>query len=88
MTDLVYIRLSDEALDAIADRVAQRLAPLIGPSPDRWMTASEAAAHLSISTNALHKLTSAREIPFSQKGAGAKLWFKRGELDRWRESGQ
>jgi len=77
--------LFDEgAAAAQAERLAQRLA---GRQDGRWLTAKEAAAHLGLSVYALHKLTAARAIPFGQDGPGCKLWFRRAELDRWRQGG-
>ena len=75
--------LDDEALDALADRLAHRLRPA-APAPDGWLDAKRAAAFLGITANALHKLTAARVIPFEQEGPGCKLWFRRSELDGWR----
>ena len=53
-------------------------------TPDRWLTAKEAASYLGITTTALHKHTSARTIPFEQDGPGCKLYFRAAELDDWR----
>lgn len=81
------IELSADALDGIAERVADRLAAVLvnaGGNPDRWMTTAEAAAYLGMTPNALHKLTSARKIPFEQEQRGGKCWFKASELDAWR----
>jgi hypothetical protein len=58
-----------------------------GIEPDRWLTTAEAEAHLGCSPNALHKLTAAGAVPFQQDCPGAKLYFKRSELDDWRERG-
>ena len=51
------------------------------------MDAKAAAAYLSVTVAALHKLSAARQIPFHQEAPACKLWFKRSELDAWRESG-
>jgi excisionase family DNA binding protein len=76
-------------VDAIADRVVERLAErgaLAGGEAieDRWMTTSQAAGYLGISVGSLHKLTAAREVPFSQDRPGGRCYFKRSELDAWR----
>ena len=75
-----------EALEALVEILAPRLVAHLAPIPleDGWLNAREAASYIGISTNALHKLTAAREIPFEQDCAGGKLWFKRSELDAWR----
>ena len=82
--------LDDEALESLAERLAPRLARRLEhvthPS-DEWLTAKGAARYLGISVTALHKLTSARIIPFEQDGPGCKLWFRREQLDAWRRSG-
>jgi excisionase family DNA binding protein len=92
-------RLAKTLIDVLDDRaledLADRLAPLIAArtiraaldSDDRWLTATDAATYLGISTNALHKLTADRLIPFEQEGAGCKLYFKRSQLDAWRGAG-
>ena len=82
--------LDDDALDALAERLAPRIEARLGRSrvpatdAERWMTTAEAADYLGMTTNALHKLTAARAIPFSQDGPGCRCYFKRSELDSWR----
>lgn len=71
--------------DAIAARVVEQLAPLLRHAGgDGWITTREAADYLSMSVPALHRLTSAREVPFVQDAPGGKCWFKRSDLDLWR----
>jgi hypothetical protein len=82
--------LDDAALDVLADRLAPRIVArqairAVTGVEDPWMTSRDAAAHLGMSVNALHKLTSARLIPFEQDGPGCKLYFRRSLLDAWRE---
>ena len=80
----------DAALERLAERLAPKLEQLLSPERargDGWLDAKGAAAYLGITTNALHKLTAARTIPFEQEGPGCKCWFKRSELDAWREGG-
>ena len=83
--------LSERDLSALAGRLAPYLPEVIPPIPsiaaDGWLDSAGAAAHLAMSRHAIHKLTAAREIPFEQDGAGCKLWFRRADLDRWREGG-
>jgi hypothetical protein len=77
----------DQALDLLAESLAPRLAAKLEPAhvnEDGWLDAKQAATYLSLSIHALHKHTAARTIPFEQDGSGAKLWFKRSELDAWR----
>jgi excisionase family DNA binding protein len=79
--------LDDDTIRKLIDRawpmIAERLAAS-DPAPDGWLDSIGAAAYLSLSRHALHKLTASREIPFEQDGPGCKLWFKRSELDAWR----
>lgn len=79
----------DALLDQLADRVADRIMERLSftqpaPEPDRWMNSAEAAAYLGTTANALHKLTSARTVPFEQDAPGGRLYFKRSDLDAWR----
>lgn len=79
------LALSPEAVEQIAGRVAE----LIGTPPveDRWMDAKDAAEYLAIPLSTLHKLTAADAIPHSQDCPGGKLYFKRSDLDKWRQGG-
>jgi hypothetical protein len=85
------VALFESIDDAALQRFAERLSPYLDrrtrASEDRWLSAKDAAAHLGISVHALHKLTAAREVPFEQEGPGCKLWFRRCDLDRWRQRG-
>lgn len=74
-------------VEAVADALALRLDAHLERAEDvedRWMNSAEAADYLGITRNALHKLSSAREIPFEQEGPGCKLYFRRTDLDAWR----
>ena len=77
-------QLDDEALAELAARLAPFLPSSEATNEDRWLSTRQAADHLGISPNALHKLTAARAIPFEQERPGAKCWFRRSELDAWR----
>jgi excisionase family DNA binding protein len=77
----VAIELTDELIEHIAQRVAQRMGPR---DDDSWLDAVGAAEYLAIPRSTLHKLTSAAAIPFSQDVPGGKLYFKRSALDAWR----
>lgn len=73
----------DELADALARRLGSRF-PAAQPA-DRWLNSAEAAAYLGLSLTALHQLTSARAVPFSQDCPGGKCWFQRSALDAWRK---
>jgi excisionase family DNA binding protein len=79
--------LDDEALDGLASRLTPRVKAILEQPDDGWLDAPGAASYLGVSLNTLYKLTAARAVPFAQDGPGCKLWFRRGELDRWREGG-
>ncbi len=90
------LELPDDALDALAEVVAIRVATMVSDrlaadtighsARTGWLTTKQAAEYLGMTPNALHKLTSAREIPFSQDKPGGRCWFKVDELDAWRFS--
>ena len=76
--------LGPEDLAELAVLLAPYLPRPETPADERWLSTREAAAHLGISANALHKLTAARAIPFEQATAGGRCWFQRSDLDAWR----
>ena len=78
--------LDDDALEALADRLAPRLAARQPVEDDSWMTTREAAAYIGRSVTALHKLTAARAIPFEQECPRGRCYFKRSALDTWMRS--
>jgi hypothetical protein len=87
LSDALLADLGADDLRALAERLVPHLRDLLGvqPEPDRWLNAKEAAAHLGLSSvHAIHRLTSARQIPFHQDGPGCRCWFLRSELDAWR----
>ena len=90
--------MTDPALilpDALVERIAQRAAELVidrlererplAADADAWLDSKAAAAYLGLSRDGLHRLTAARLIPFSQAARGSRLFFKRSDLDQWRE---
>lgn len=85
MAGLVF-ELPEDVLDELAERVAARVVARLERTQggDRWLDSRQAADYLGVSLNALHKATAARTIPFEQDGPGAKLFFRRAELDAWR----
>jgi hypothetical protein len=65
-------------LDAVADRIAQRIAiQLTKPQDDldRWLTTREAAKHLGMHPDSLRKLATARAIPSEQEAPGCAWHF-------------
>jgi hypothetical protein len=80
--------LLDELDDDDWREVAQRLAPYL-PAPqtaaDGWLSTRDAAAYAGCSIDALHRAMAAREVRFKQSCAGGKAWFRRSDIDTWRE---
>jgi excisionase family DNA binding protein len=89
MSALASALLAELTPDDLA-RLAQRLAPYLRPvepaTDDGWLTTKGAADYLGLSVNALHKLTAARQVPFTQASEGARCYFRRSDLDDWRQS--
>lgn len=87
------LSLSPHALDALADAVAERVAVRLADllheqrqSSDSWLDSKQAASYLGVSLSTVHRLTAARAIPFEQSAPGAKCWFRKALLDAWRSS--
>lgn len=82
------ITLDPASVEALADLLSERIAARLPQSPDPeigWLATPDAAAYLGISTTALHKLTSARLLAFSQSAPGGRCFFRRADLDAYRE---
>jgi excisionase family DNA binding protein len=71
--------LDGDALDALAERLAPRLAK--PAQPDGWLTVTEAAEYLRCPKSRVYSLVSARRIPFVKDGS--RTLFRRSELDSW-----
>lgn len=52
-----------------------------------FLNAEEAARYLGYKRSYLYKLTSEKKITFHKPG-GKKLFFKKADLDKWREKGR
>ena len=88
LIDALIASLDEQALVQLADKLAPYIIsrlPAPDPQPDGWLDSAGAAAYLAISKNALHKLTAERRVPFEQDGPGCKCWFRRSDLDAWRQ---
>jgi hypothetical protein len=82
------VSLDAATLDALALAVARRVAELVpAPAEDGWLDSTAAARYLGISTTALHKMTSARApgLAFSQATPNGRCYFRRRDLDAYRE---
>jgi excisionase family DNA binding protein len=88
IVNAILASLDEPALDRLADLLAPRIARRLqttGTHTDGWLDSTRAAAYLGITRNALHKLTAERRITFEQDGPGCKCWFRRSDLDAWRQ---
>lgn len=81
---MIELHFPDDELDRLAERVADLITTRLQPPADEWLTTRQAAGHLGMSVDALHKLTAGRQIPVHQDRPGARCWFRRSELDEWR----
>ncbi|MHB8490960.1 MAG: helix-turn-helix domain-containing protein [Solirubrobacteraceae bacterium] len=91
LANALLAELDEDALDALAERIAPRVAARIDRTsgePDGWLTTRAAAAYLGLSVVALHKLTAAQAVPFEQEGPGCRCWFRCSELDEWVRAGR
>ena len=83
----ITLSVDDDAFDRLADEIAERLSDLLPRrSEDGWMESREAAIYLKVPLSTIHKWTAEGTIPFTQDGPGARCFFLRSELDRWRLS--
>lgn len=91
MSASVNLTLPPEALDALAERVADILEergalPAASGSEDEWLRGADAiAAYLGCSRSRIYALTSARRLPVQKDGAA--LVARRSDLDRFIEQG-
>lgn len=77
----------EAALDRLAELLATRISVTVPEAPGvEWLETRPAAEYLGLpSPHQLHKLTAARALPFSQERPGAKCYFRRSDLDAYRE---
>lgn len=83
MSDGLFLELPPAALDALAERVAARLAEPAAPEP--WIGVDAAAEHLACPKSRIYALASAGGIPHEKDGS--RLLFRASELDRWLAQG-
>ena len=80
----------EQLLDHIADRLAAVITDRLVVSdnrPDEWFDSRHAAEYLGVHRDTLRKLAAERAIPSEQDGPGCKLYFRRSDLDAWRNGG-
>lgn len=81
------LTLSDDQLDAIAERIAAKLASQ-APWDDECFDSRKAAAYLGVHRDTLRRLAAEGRVNCEQDGPGCKLYFRRSDLDRWRAHGE
>jgi hypothetical protein len=88
------VQVRRPGLQRLARLVAAELCPLSNNATSGqttvvgWLDAKAAARYLGFDgVNPLHKLTSQREISFSQDTPGGKMWFRQADLDNYRLQG-
>ncbi len=91
MKQQILITLStDELRKLIDESVSNALqAAAIGnntPDDKEIMGVNEVAAFLKVSRHTIYRMTHKREIPHYKKGG--KLYFKRSEIEAYRDSGK
>jgi anti-sigma factor RsiW len=83
LADALLSQLDDEALDALAARLAPRLT---APVEDRWLRGAERIArYLDCPVSRVYALASAGRIPVEHDGSA--LIARQSELDAWVRGG-
>ncbi len=85
--DSLVEALIDDIAERVAASVAAKLADIDGASTPEWLDSRDAADYLGVHRDTLRKLAAERAIPTHQDGPGCKLFFRRSDLDEWRQSG-
>ena len=79
-------QLAPHFVEPIARRVAELLRENEAAGPV-WLDSRDAAEYLGVNRDTLRKLAAAGAIPSEQDGPSCKRYFRRDELDQWRQSG-
>ena len=80
IVDALLAELDDDALDALAESLAPRLASRLGQvDPVPWLDVAAAAAYLACPKSRIYALVSARRIPHHKDGS--RVLFCYAELD-------
>jgi excisionase family DNA binding protein len=87
MSDALQVILSEQQLNALAERIAAKLAVRERGEGDPWLSTQTAASYLGIHRDTLRRLAGAGKIPCVQEAAGCKLYFRQSDLDCWRANG-
>ena len=82
----VFGQLIGQLAEQVAAVVLERLSSN-EPTSDDWLDCRHAAEYLGVHRDTLRKLAAERAIPSEQDGPGCKLYFRRADLDAWRQGG-
>lgn len=83
--DALLAELDDQALEALADKLAPLLADRLSqdPAASPWLNAEEAAHYLACSRDRLYDLVQIRKL--QPRRDGRRLLFRRSDLDAYLE---
>jgi len=84
---LVLEALVDKLVARVAAAVVEHLGRSSSDDSDEWLDSRSAAEYLGVHRDTLRKLAAERAIPVHQDGRGCKLFFRRSDLDEWRDRG-
>jgi excisionase family DNA binding protein len=84
---LVLEALVDKLVARVAAAVIEHLGRASNDASAEWLDSRSAAEYLGVHRDTLRKLAAERAIPVHQDGRGCKLFFRRGDLDEWRDRG-
>lgn len=84
---LVLEALVDKLVARVAAAVVEHLGRASGDDSAEWLDSRRAAEYLGVHRDTLRKLAAERAIPVHQDGRGCKLFFRRSDLDEWRDGG-
>lgn len=84
---LVLEALVDKLVARVATAVVEHLGRASSDNSAEWLDSRSAAEYLGVHRDTLRKLAAERAIPVHQDGRGCKLFFRRTDLDEWRDRG-
>ncbi len=80
--------MSPYLVEPMARRVVELLREHDATDADgSWLDSAEAARYLGVSRDTLRKLAAAGQMPSEQDGPRCKRYFRRSDLDAWRQGG-
>jgi excisionase family DNA binding protein len=75
------LTVPDELVDALAERVAEKLSAQLAPPASPWLDVKGAAEHLACPTSRVYDLVSLGRLDFRRDGR--RLLFRRSDLDAY-----